>query len=172
MGNLSTVQVFKPLLTSRRSEVSAWALTVVMFLVVLFAPLEGRGKLGGIVFLVFLGLSGLTMSIGNWVERNTYLRIAEDGITYFNGAREISLGWKKITRVEVVPSRFGDRIRVNSDSARFRFQSLGNISMNEKISGRVGFEQGEQILETILEQSGLAGAERQQTNGTYYYSRD
>jgi hypothetical protein len=172
MGNLSTVQEFKPLLTPRRSELTAWGLTVLMSLVVIFAPLKGLGKSGGMIFLVFLGFSAVMMSVGNWVERNTYLRIEDDRVTYYNGAKEVSLGWEEITRVEVLSSRFGDRIIVSSESAGFRYQSLGNINMNGKISGRVGFEHGEQILEMILEQSGLARAERRQTDRSYYYSRD
>jgi hypothetical protein len=172
MGNLSTSHEFKPLLTPRRSEFTAWALTLFMLLIVIFAPLEGLGKSGGIIFLVFLGFSAVMMSVGNWVERNTYLRIEEDRVTYFNGAREVSLGWQEINKVEVHPSRFGDRIIVSSESAGFRYQSLGSISMNDKISGRVGFEQGEQILEMILEQSGLSIVESQQSDRPYYYSRD
>jgi hypothetical protein len=123
------------------------------------------------VLLVFFGLSALVMSVGNWVDRNTVLKIGQNGVSYFNGAREVSLGWRKISRVEVVPTRFGDRIIVSSEEAAFRYQSLGKISMSEKISGQVGFEEGAHILETILKQAGLSVLPRQTDRG-YYYSRD
>jgi len=172
MENLSTNHEYKPLLVPRRSEFNAWGLTLILLIVLIFSSLEGRGKVGGVILLVFLVLSSTTMSIGNWIDRKTYLRIGEQSVIYFNGAREVSLPWKDISRVEIIPGKFGDKIIVSSTEKRFRFQALGKIKMSEKVSGQVGFEQGTQILETILEKSGLATAERKPADSYEYYSRE
>jgi hypothetical protein len=145
---------------------------VCLLLVAVFADFEGVVRVGLYLLLVFIGLSALVMSVGNWIDRNTTLKIDEAGVSYFNGAREVSLNWGDISRIEVVPARFGDRIIVSSENAGFRYQSLGKISMSEKISGQVGFEEGAQILETMLEQTGLSGQQPRQTDSGYYYSRD
>ena len=112
------------------------------------------------------------MSTGNWIDRRTYLRITEQGVSYFNGAREVSISWQEISRVEIFPGKIGDKIIISSAEARFRYQALGSVKMNEKVSGQVGFEQGEQILKSILEQSGLARVVRRQADGYDYYSLD
>ncbi|MEN8241285.1 MAG: hypothetical protein ABFS17_05150 [Chloroflexota bacterium] len=172
MENLSTKHEYKPLLVPRRSEFTAWGLTLILTLVLILSSLEGRGKVGGVLLLVFLVLSSATMSIGNWIDRKTYLRIGEQAVSYFNGAREVSLPWKDISRVEIFPGKFGDKIIVSSAEKSFRFQALGKISMSEKVTGQVGFEQGTQILETILEKTGLDMADRKPAEGYEYYSRE
>jgi hypothetical protein len=171
MENLSTKQEYKPLTAPRRSELTAWILALSLAVALYFVRFQGMGRAGGFILLAFLALSAITMSIGNWVDRKTYLRIDQQTIDFFNGAREVSIKWTEISAVQILPGRIGDKIIVSSETARIRFQSLGKIKMSDKISGEVGFELGDQILETILERSGLAEVTPQQTEGHQVYSR-
>lgn len=172
MSDLSTRHEYKPILVSRRPEISAWLLTICLVFLVVFSDFQGLTRVGLYLLLVFIGLSALMMSLGNWIDRHTALVIDHQGVRYSNGARGVSLTWGDISRVEVIPTRFGDRIIISSENDGFRYQSLGKITMNNKISGQVGFEEGEQILAVILEQSGLSDVPARQSGRGYYYSRD
>lgn len=83
-------------------------------------------------------------------------RLEEKGISFHNGLRHVHLQWEQIQRVNVIPSNWGKKIQVIADHAYFEFRTLGQVEAQGKTLGRFGFEQGDRILNQILEKSHLS----------------
>jgi len=172
MMDLSTPQTLKPLENPRRSEMMVWGFAFLLILMLIFLPSSGVVRIGGIIFAVFFLISGLFMSIGNWMSRVAELRLREEGIGYSNGIQDIYFGWEEIARVEVYAGRFNDKISLVATEKRMSFDLSNDKVGNDKPAAQIGFQDGALILETILKKSGLIQKEKQASQGYYYYSKD
>ena len=121
------------------------------------------------VFLVVMVLSGAGMTLGNWMDRKTVLIMKPEGLEFRNGLRSVSLGWDDVQAAEITPSRWGDLVRVFGNNTHFQFRTLSEILHKGEIRNRMGFAQGELILQKILQNSGLV--EANQSKESRYYSR-
>ena len=162
------IQKFRPELLSRRGEATAWVLTLVLlgglFLV--------RSRLPGLSFAAYLFLgffvfASLSISLGNWMDRQTEIKLDARGVAYKNGLRSSHLDWGEIERVSVSSSRLGDKVHVIGQEAHFHFRLLGEINYQGQTRGRVGFQEGDLIVETILEKSGLQLVETEASTRDY-----
>jgi hypothetical protein len=163
------VQEFRPELISRRGELVGWAtasLTIIAWLVLHFTgnPVSILLK----VMTVLLLFSALAISLGNWMDRRTLLRLEPDGVSFKNGLRNVHLRWDEIHRVEVIPSSWGNKVRVLGSQAHFDFRTLGVVKMKGEVKGQLGFHEGEQILHSILEQARLKESQGPEEDYTYY----
>jgi hypothetical protein len=153
-------QEYRTELIPRRGEFIAW-ITALMVLGAWFVlHRAGQPVLPVVPILgVLLLLAALSISLGNWMDRHTRLRLEETGISFHNGLRHVHLQWEQIQRVNVIPSNWGKKVQVIADHAYFEFRTLGQVEAQGRTLGRVGFEQGDRILEQILEKSHLYGEE-------------
>ena len=155
-------------LTTRRGELFAWITALLALAGWLILELAWQRTLPGVPFLtVFLFLAALSISLGNWMDRRSRIRIQPDGIVFDNGLRHAELGWGEIDQVQVFDSQWGRKVRVLGDKAHFDFRTLGEVKVQGQVKGRLGFAQGEAILQLILERSGVKEIEHT-GNGTYY----
>lgn len=169
MLDLSTAQRFEPAASSRRSEAMAWVMFALMAPVVGFSSVEeGIGRAGMVVFVVFLGLSALLMSFGNWVDRRTVMMVSASEIHFENGLRNVTIPWNAIERLEVHQDRLGKRAHVFGGEKYFAFRVLVEL----KMGGQVGFERGEEILDTILAKAELERQPSEEGGSVYYYLRE
>jgi len=157
-------------LTTRRGELFAWLSALLALAGWLILDLTGRRVLPGVPFLtVFLWLAALTISLGNWMDRRSRIRIQPGGIVFDNGLRHAELGWGEISQVQVFDSQWGRKVRVLGQKAHFDFRTLGEVKVQGEVKGRLGFADGEAILGLILEQGKLIEVEH--TGNGYYYAR-
>ena len=172
MMDLSTPQTLKPLKNPRRSEFMAWIFSILLICMLVFFPSSGLVRIGGIIFVVSLLISGIFMSIGNWMSRVSELGLSEDGIHYSNGLQDIFFDWEEIERVEVYAGRFNDKISLLSNEKRMNFDvSIENLVDGKPVT-QIGFQDGALILESILIKSGLFHNEKQLAQGYYYFSKE
>ena len=161
---------FRPELLPRRGEWTAWALALAagvgMFLLkkVWFIPLWAW------IFWAFLLFSGASISLGNWMDRNTVLRLGPQGIQFKNGVRRTDLHWSDIQKVAVLPARFGQTVQVIGKESHFEFNTFGEVKFRGEVRGRTGFTEGQQILEVILREANMHLVEK--TQEACYYTRD
>ena len=176
MKDSSAGQVYKPELVSRRSELVAWLSAVLVngtwIMLLLFGqPLSFWLPLLGIPLL----LVSFGMSLSNWVDRKTVLKLDSEGVSFSNGLRNVRFKWLEIQEVRVLPAQWGQKVQVFSENAYFGFHTLGEVTANGKVLGRTGFVDGEQILADILDKAKLGEIEQvdigDQQEG-YYYSRE
>jgi hypothetical protein len=161
---------FRPELLSRRSEVTAW----VFALVVGGSLAVMRQTLGMIptvawLFWGFLLFAGLSISLGNWMDRHTLIRIDTNGISFENGLRRVRLGWLEVQKVNVLPAHWGRTVQVLGEKSHFEFRTLGQVEFQGEARGRVGFVAGQDILEHILHTASLRLSD--EANGGRYYCR-
>ena len=104
------------------------------------------------------------------MDRRTVLRMDGRGISYKNGLRNVQMDWLDIRQVRVLPARWGNKIQIIGENAYFEFRTLGEVKVAGQIKGRMGFEQGEEILREIILNSGLHKIDH--TGDGYYYARD
>jgi hypothetical protein len=161
---------YRPVLLSRRGELIAWGAAVLVAAVWVYLALSGKPIFLAIPILeVILLFSAGSISLGNWMDRRTVLRMSENGVSFQNGLRNIQLSWQEILQVRVFPSQWGKKVEVVGERVHFQFRTLGEVKVQGEIKGRMGIENGEQALNQIITKSGLQQIE--QPGGGYYYAR-
>jgi len=172
MLDLSTEHEFRPALLSRRAELLAWGLSIVMLVTWWILQLnQARYTTAAVLLAVFLVFAAVGTSLSNWIERRSVLRIDENGVGFENGLRNVSFSWADIRSVRVLPSSAGSkRIQVIGEKAHFEFRTLAEIKLSGVVKGQSGFAEGEDILNTILEKTKLPEGD---SSAPYtYYARD
>ncbi len=170
--NLDMVE-FRPELLSRRGEATAWGLALLVFGAWFALRYTGYHVPGSLVFLAFFLLfAALGISLGNWMDRRTKILLKPEGIAFSNGLRNVFFPWEEIRQVQIHPSRWGNKVRVIGEKAYFDFRTLGEVTVQGTVKGRMGFVVGEKILRRILEAGRLEHRTRSSVGTSYYYSRE
>ena len=166
----SEAREYRPELIPRRGEANAW-LFAVAALIGLFLLSQTVDSVPGWVWVScgFLAFSALTISFGNWMDRNTRITLETGGIRFENGLRRVQFHWQEIQKVAVLPAQLGKSVRVVGEASHFGFKTLGEVQFRGKVRGRTGFAEGEAILDVILQNTGLVLTE--ESNNAYYYAR-
>lgn len=165
----TNLQTYTPEIQSRRSELIAWSLAGASLVGLLILNLGGVIYFWAIVFVAFMFFAAMSISLGNWMDRQTKLVIDDNGVFYTNGFRHVRLDWTSIENVTTNPSRWGDKVQVLGAKAHFDFNTLGEVTYQQQVQGRVGFQQGEKIKEEIISKCGLSMVAKK--GDSYYYSR-
>ena len=153
---LEAQTIFRPELLSRRGESIAWGTSILVFMGWLILSLNGRQVPFAVPFLgIILVLAALAISLGNWMDRKTELRLDAGGVTYKNGLRCAALKWNEINEIRVFPSKWGKKVHVLGAAAHFNFRTLGEVKVQDEVKGRMGFAEGDKILSVMLEQTNL-----------------
>jgi hypothetical protein len=166
---MSTVREFRPELMPRRAEWMAW-LVGLGLLIGLFLGNTRWGPLPFIywAFAFFVIFSAMSISLGNWMDRRSSVRVEADGIAFENGLRSVRLGWPEVQNVAVIPTRLGKRVQVQGERSHFTFKTM-SVSTLVGQQMRTGFADGQEILETILRECGLQV--KAEKDGMVYYAR-
>jgi len=122
------------------------------------------------VLAVLLVLAAMGISLGNWMDRHSLIRIDSNGIRYENGLRRTHFEWNEIKRVEVYGHKWGDKVRVLGEKSRFDFRTLGEVKVRGESKGKMGFVGGDFILQTILSETSMKEIEHDEDG--YYYARE
>ena len=167
---MSEAKEFRPEITSRRGEASAWVAAVGMVAALYLA----EARLGSVaaymwMFAGLLVFSALSISLGNWMDRRTVLRLHSDSVEFENGLRSVRLAWPEVQKVTVSAARFGKRVDVIGQAAHFTFKMLSETGMMNEQVFRTGFAAGQTILDAVLKSSGLQF--KSEAEGVYYYAR-
>jgi len=160
---------YRPELISRRGEWVAWSSALLMGIGWIVLRWFGRHiSIGMPLFTIVLVFSALSISLSNWVDRQTVMRLNADWIEFHSGLRHVRLLWPEIHQVRVSPSRWGDKVQVIGERARFSFRTLGEVWFQDELKGRMGFEKGDEILHEIIVSSGLKQVSERDGEGAYY----
>jgi hypothetical protein len=166
-----THREFHPELLSRRGELTAWGLAFVVGLAwFVFSQSKLSSPVAFPILEAFLLFSALSISLGNWVDRHTVIHLGQGGIEFENGLRKASLKWEEINKIKVYPSAWGKKVQVIGSQAYFSFRTLGEVKYLGASRGRMGFAEGELILQRLLEAAHLGDLKK--LNAGYYYARD
>ncbi len=147
---------YLPEIISRRGEYTVWILLLAVLGGWIILIISGKPvpfavyMLGG-----FFLLAGLSISLGNWMDRRTFIEIKPERIIFENGLRSCDIIWSDIVAVEVHSSRWGEKVHVRARSSHFAFRKLGEVKISGEIKGRMGFKDGDKILDAIIEHSRL-----------------
>ena len=161
---------FRPELLPRRGELNAWILATVAVVGLLILNQTLEIVPGWTWFFCgFLVFSALSISFGNWMDRQTRIALEADGIRYESGIRRVWLGWQEVQKVAILPSRWGSSVQVVGEKSHFGFNTLGEVQFQGEVRGRTGFAEGQTILDAILRETGLVLIE--ESNSAYYYTR-
>ncbi len=168
---MSDLKQYHPELVPRKGERTAWALTLLMTLGLFLLKHEwGSIPASAWIFWAFLLFSAFSISLGNWMDRQTVLTLSEEGLSFVNGVRRVHFRWDEIQRVRVFPARWGKTVQVLAADSHFDFHTLGEVSYQGKEVGRMGFAEGEQILAEIVDAAQLTL--KREENGSYEYARE
>jgi len=160
---------FRPDLLSRRGEWTAWVLFLAVCVGMIFLKRTAFIPAWAWIFWFFLFFSALSITLGNWMDRHTIIKMEINGIRYENGLRRVKLDWTAIQQVIVLPSRLGQSVQVISQEGRFSFKTMGEVAFQGEVRGRTGFADGQDILNHIVNESGLKLAD--EVNNALYYTR-
>ena len=171
MQDNTSVQEFYPVLTPRTGEGLAWLATLGLGAAAI--TLRGQSKLlvGALPYVaVLVGLIAASISLSNWMDRRTVLRLDDQGVFFTNGLRRVSLSYSQIDRIIVFSGALGKRVQVIGGVQHFEFRYLSEVEVLGSSPGRLGFPDGVTILATMLRESGVQRMPHSQGD-TVYYSR-
>lgn len=160
--------IYRPELLSRRGEWIAWGSALIVWIAWLVLRLRGMDVVLAMpIVAILLVLAAVSISLGNWMDRKTTLAVDDDTIAYRNGLRDVKMEWQDIQELRVLPARWGKKVQVIGEKSYFEFRTLGLVSVQNEEKGRIGFAEGEELLQTILERGRLEKID-QAENGEYY----
>ncbi|MEW6716179.1 MAG: hypothetical protein AB1345_01560 [Chloroflexota bacterium] len=170
MDDFTLPQEFRPEQIARRGEWTAWVFALIVGITwammhYIFYPLPWFS----ILIVFFFWFAAMSISLGNWMDRKTVLRVEENGVSFRNGLRNVCFHWDEITQVVVTPARWGAKIQVMGKGGYFAFRTLAEVKVREEVKDRFGFVQGEAILSHILKRCGLREMKKGIT--VRYYAR-
>lgn len=162
-------RVFHPEMLSRRGELTAWGMALVFLAMWLFLRANGKDVWAALpVFGFLLLLAALSISLGNWMDRTTLLRLDAEGVEFHNILRHVRFDWDDIRQVRLSPATWSRRVEVFSLRGRFTFHTLGEIRYQGEVRGRVGFAQGDDILREIVQACHLKFVADKRPGYSYY----
>jgi hypothetical protein len=166
---MSTTREFRAELMPRRGEGMAWLAGIGMVVGLFLAT--GRWGSPSFIFWAFgafLLFSAMSISLGNWMDRRSVIRLGADGIGFENGVRSVRLTWPEVQNVAVVPTRLGKRVQVQGAQSHFTFKTMSESTLAGQ-QMRTGFADGQEILDTILKECDLKV--KVEKDGMTYYAR-
>jgi hypothetical protein len=134
---LSLERTHRPELLPRQGERNAWLFALLASLALGLLHLQGVVPVFSWIFVIFLLVSALSISLGNWMDRRTVLRLADDGVAFENGLRRVSLTWSQISEVRIRPTRWGEQIQVIGEQSHFSFNTLGSCNSKARIAPKL-----------------------------------
>jgi hypothetical protein len=160
---------YRPELIPRRGEWVAWSCALLVGVGWLVLRWFGRDvSIGMPLFAIVLMLAALSISLSNWVDRQTVMCLNANWIEFHSGLRHVRLLWPEIRQVRVLPSRWGDKVHVIGEHAHFSFRTLGEVWFQDELKGRMGFAKGDEILHEIIVSSGLKKVSERDGEVSYY----
>ena len=127
-----------PELLSRQGELNAWGLSVLAIAGVFFLSLREVVP-GWAWFLAgILTVSAASISLGNWMDRNTYIEITSAGITFRNSIRIVEMSWTEILEVKTLPDRWGRTVQVFGNNLYFSFTTYGEMKFRNEVKSKIG----------------------------------
>lgn len=162
---------FRPEQISRSGELIAWVCAVLVAALWIVLVLTGQTVNWAILLLeIFLLFAGTSISLSNWMDRHSLIRLSQEGIFYTNRLRNVHMNYQDVREVRVLPTRWGRKVQVIGKDAYFEFRTLGEVKVGGELKGRMGFEKGDEILHAIVTESDLEKIDR--PGEGYYYARD
>src|SRR3989304_2748069 len=137
------IQEFRPELISRRGELIAWgsALLVCGAWFVL-GKSAGHASLLVPLLAIPLLIAAFSISLGNWMDRHTVLRLDAEGVRFSNGLRHVRLKWDQIQQVRGLPAPWGKKGQGFGGQVYFGFFTLGRVKAQGGGLGRPGSAEG------------------------------
>lgn len=167
----SAAREFHPELISRRGEATAWILGITALVAWIILLAGGYPIFWGLpVVAVILLLAAMSISLGNWMDRQSMIKITSSGIIFKNGVRNTELNWDQIQQVKIFKHKWGDKVHVIGDQSHFSFRKFGEVKVGSEVKGSMGFKDGDEILRTVLDSSHLREIEHDEEY--YYYARE
>ncbi len=163
------MSIYSPEKMPRQGEINAWALTFITFGGVFFLSL--RESIPSWVWFLsgMFAFSAASISLGNWIDRQTTIEIGNEAVRFENGLRKVRLEWQEVYSVKVTPARWGRSVQVSGKDGFFSFATLGVMTFRNEVKSRTGFEKGDEILDSILREAKLDKYEKM--NRTTVYTR-
>lgn len=161
---------FRPEQNPRRGELIAWSTALLVGFAWLYISLNNQVVPKTIPFLaIILLMTSLSISLGNWMDRQTLIQLSATGVAFKNGLRNVRLQWDEINQIRVLATRWGSKVQVFGEAAFFEFRTLGEVKLMGNFTGKIGFAEGNAIMHQIISKSGLQIVEDQ--GEVYYYAR-
>ena len=161
------MKTYTPELIPQQGEITAWVLALAAGAGLYFLSLHSTLPFWAWFFFGILAFSALSISFGNWMDRHTLIRLEEKGVAYENGLRKTFLTWDAIREIRTAPARWGISVQVVGLQSHFAFSTLGEMQFQGQVRGRTGFSEGAEILERIIQSTGLRMMDRKGQFTTY-----
>lgn len=139
---------------------TAWALTAAAALGLYFLSLRAALPFWAWFLFAILAFSSASMSLGNWMDRKTFISLGVEGLAFENGLRAVHLTWDAIKEVRTAPARWGTSVQVIGAQTHFTFSTLGEMQFQGQLRGKTGFGAGKEILDEIIRSAGLTKTTR------------
>lgn len=152
---MTNKRVFRPEVSNRNSEFIAWGLALATLFAIVILGMSQEIPTWAWFLLIMFIFSGLVISLGNWVDRKTYLEIDDESIHFANGLRDVTMLWQEIEHVWEGMGKVGMMVQVLSKTSHFSFILPKEMKFQGQVKSIVGFSDGPEIRDEIVRKAGL-----------------
>jgi hypothetical protein len=144
-------QSYRPVPIPPRGEIVAWLFTILLAALnfVLFLQI-GRLPFWAPLFSILSLLLALSIRLSRWLEANTFIHVAPEGIRFSSPIRMHQFAWHQINQMTVYKAGNGWRVSVLADQGGFRFQTATILRGMRGAEMRTGYPGGDKIVRQIL----------------------
>ncbi len=164
---MSEQNLYKPEILSRQSELNAWLLAFFAGIGMYFLSRQSTiPNWSWFLCLIFV-FSALSMSLGNWMDRQSLILINDNAVKFENGLRKVVFSWDEIIEIRTAVVRWGTSVQVIAKKGHFSFSTLGEMKFQGEVRGKTGYSAGQVIMDTIIQHACLLRTERSGTQVIY-----
>jgi hypothetical protein len=106
------------------------------------------------LFVLFL-VGAVMVSFGNWIDRQTRIRIDADQVEFHSPLRRLAIAWERVESLTAVPTASGWRILVAGNGEFFQFRTESVLGQGTDAAMPVGVQGGERLARLICSNAGL-----------------
>ena len=155
-------KTYRPAPVDRRGERVGWLLSLALAGgLLLLQRFSGGIAWLGLVFLALLVALAALVSIGNWLEAGTSIRIDAQAIEERTPLRSVRLGWGEVDEMWTWPASRGWRILLRGTGGQILFRTGERMSFPRGAELRLGFPEGEQMAGVVRRAARLSAPLRQ-----------
>ena len=149
-------EVFRPAGANRRGEALAWICALGFALVAFVGSWRGGQPVRFSAELaLFFVIAGAWISFGNWIDRDSEVRLTAGGIRYHSPLRTVQLGYADVQELWAIPSAASWRVIVRGLGGQFAFRTATEFRWGQR-SLSAGYPEGERLAALIRSRAGLS----------------
>jgi nicotinamide riboside transporter PnuC len=158
-------ETFRPAPISRKGEIIAWLLTLLIGLVSIIVKMQsGHFPCLTILLLVFFLIAAILISFSHWADSKTLIRVTPPQLSYQSPFRKIQQDWDQVLEINAQKTGRFWRIVVNLEQSFFSFKVNAASELKTQPEQVLALPQGDRLVRIICGMANLLQIQNTEEN--------